>query len=233
MWRRWVADIHLWLSLVVGVQVLAWVASGLFMSVPPIERVRSEHLMAAPAPADLRAAGPLLAPADLMQRVGAPVRRLGLEQIAGAPVYLVELQDARPRLYDAATGAPLSPIDERLARSIAEAAVAGDATARRATLIERDPPIEYRGELPVWRLDFAGADNLAVYVAADTGRVAARRSDLWRVYDFLWALHIMDYRERENFNHPLLIAFSAGALVMSAFGIVLLFLRLPARLRAS
>ena len=92
-------------------------------------------------------------------------------------------------------------------------------------------PIEYRAELPVWRADFGGSDNLSVFVAADTGRVAARRSDLWRVYDFLWSLHIMDYRERENFNHPLLIAFSVGALAMSLFGLILLFIRLPPRLR--
>jgi hypothetical protein len=230
MWRRWVADIHLWLSLIVGLQVLAWVISGLFMSVPSIERVRSEHLMAPPPAVDLASGAPFVSP-DAALALGEPAKRMSLDQVGGRFVYIVEPREGRSRLVDARTGALLSPIDEGFARSIAEQAIAGDEPARRMTLIERDPPIEYRGELPVWRADFGGVDNLSVFVTADTGRVAARRSDLWRVYDFLWSLHIMDYRERENFNHPLLIVFSVGALVMSIFGIVLLFLRLPLRLR--
>ena len=40
-----------------------------------------------------------------------------------------------------------------------------------------------------------------IYVEPLTGKVAARRSNLWRTYDFLWSLHIMDYSARENFNH--------------------------------
>jgi hypothetical protein len=231
MWKRWVADIHLWLSLIVGLQVLAWVVSGLFMSVPPIERVRSEHRMAAPIAADLAAEGDLAPLQDVLTAFGSPVRRISLEHVAGDPVYVVEPQRGRSALFDARSGGRVSPIDEALARRIAEEAIAGDAPALRLTLIEASPPIEYRGDLPVWRVDFGGADNLSVFVTADTGRVAARRSDLWRVYDFLWALHIMDYREREDFNHPLLIAFSAGALVMAIAGVILLFLRLPARLR--
>ena len=62
----------------------------------------------------------------------------------------------------------------------------------------------------------------ALYVAADTGAVTARRSTLWRVYDFLWGLHIMDWRGHEDFNTPLLIAATALALAMSIAGIVLL-----------
>ena len=232
MWRRWVADIHLWLSLIVGLQVLAWVVSGLFMSVPSIERVRSEHRMAAPAIVDLAEQGSFVSPETVLSTAGPSTRRIALEQVGGRPVYVVEPNEGRSALFDAASGARLSPIDENFARTIAEQAIAGDERAQRMTLIERDAPIEYRAELPVWRADFGGSDNLSVFVAADTGRVAARRSDLWRVYDFLWSLHIMDYRERENFNHPLLIAFSVGALVMSLFGLILLFIRLPPRLRA-
>ena len=50
----------------------------------------------------------------------------------------------------------------------------------------------------------------------------ARRNDVWRLYDFFWMLHIMDYRERSNFNHPLVIAASAGAVLLTLTGLVLL-----------
>lgn len=64
-----------------------------------------------------------------------------------------------------------------------------------------------------------------MYVSPFTGKVVARRTNTWRVYDFLWSLHIMDYREREDFNHPLLVAFAAGLLVLTLTGVVLLYRR--------
>jgi uncharacterized membrane protein YkoI len=230
-WRRLVADIHLWLSLVVGLQVLAWMVSGLFMVSQPIERVRSEHRLAEHAHADLASHGALLAPDQIMAAMGEPVARLSLELVGERLLYAVETPNEERALFDARTGARVSPIDEAFARQIAEGAIAGDEPAARITLIERDAPIEYRGALPAWRIVFHDADNLSVYVDANTGRVVARRSDTWRVFDIMWALHIMDYRERENFNHPLLIAVTALALVMTIFGLVLLAIRLPQRFR--
>ncbi len=231
MWRRWVADIHLWISLFVGLQVLAWVVSGLFMSLQPIERVRSEHRLAPRADASLADGAPFVSVERAIESVGAPVRKLSLDRVGDRPVYLAETLDGRNTMLDARSGALISPISAGFARSIAEQAIRGDARAARVTLIARDPPIEYRGDLPVWRVDFADRDALSVYVLADTGRIAARRSDLWRAYDFLWAFHIMDYKTRENFNHPLLIAFSVGALLMTLAGMVLVVIRLPQRLR--
>lgn len=230
-WKRWVADIHLWLSLAVGLQVLAWMLSGLFMVSAPIERVRSEHRVAEPVHADLAAMGALVSPEQVMAAMGAPVQRMSLELVGGRRLYVVETIGERKALFDAQTGALVSPIDGAFAREIAEAAIAGDGRADRITLIERDAPIEYRGALPAWRVDFADGDNLAVYIDATTGRVVARRSDLWRAFDFMWALHIMDYDERENFNHPLLIAVTAIASLMTIAGIVLLVIRLPQRFR--
>ena len=56
-----------------------------------------------------------------------------------------------------------------------------------------------------------------------TGDIAAIRSDSWRVWDLLWALHIMDYQDRDNINNFLLKIFSVLALVSSITGIVLFF----------
>jgi hypothetical protein len=41
--RRWAPRLHKWIALVVGVQLLAWSVSGLFMTVVPISQVRGEH----------------------------------------------------------------------------------------------------------------------------------------------------------------------------------------------
>ncbi len=47
----------------------------------------------------------------------------------------------------------------------------------------------------------------------------------WRIWDFLWSLHIMDYRERDNINNILLQILSVLALVTSVSGITLFFVK--------
>ena len=57
------AKIHKWLALLMAVQILFWFVSGLFFAVFPIERVRSEHMIAEaparPVPFDIAADGML------------------------------------------------------------------------------------------------------------------------------------------------------------------------------
>jgi exosortase/archaeosortase len=57
------------------------------------------------------------------------------------------------------------------------------------------------------------------------------RSDIWRVFDFFWMLHIMDYDEREDFNNPLLISFAASSVFFSFTGFILLLQNIRLRTR--
>ena len=54
------AIIHKWLALLMAIQILFWFVSGLFFAAFPIERVRSEHAIAAgrAEPVALDAAAP-------------------------------------------------------------------------------------------------------------------------------------------------------------------------------
>jgi hypothetical protein len=215
------AKIHKWLALVMAIQILLWFASGLFFAAFPIERVRSEHAVApqrsAPVALDAAAAGlARLAAAGI-----APGEKIELRSLLGRPVALVSAGQERPRLYDLASGRRLSPIPMTFAARIAEADHLGDVRASLVARITENTP-EYRGALPAWRVDFEDGAGRALYVAADTGAVTARRSTLWRVYDFLWGLHIMDWRAHEDFNNPLLIFATILALVVTVAGIVLL-----------
>ncbi|MBI3439294.1 MAG: hypothetical protein HY054_11720 [Proteobacteria bacterium] len=222
--------VHKWLALIVGVQILLWIASGLFFTIVPIEQVRSEQRVRAFASAPLRG-GDLAAVSAVLATSPAPVK-LTLEARAEGDVVLAEYAAGSPRLFDAHTAALLSPLSENAARHIASLHITAEAPIARATWV-RTPSPEYRGALPAWRLEFADKDHLAVYVAANTGQVTARRSDLWRTYDALWALHIMDWRDHENFNHGLIIAASVLALVSTIGGIVLIPYRFRWRRRRS
>ncbi|MFO1187467.1 MAG: hypothetical protein U1E87_08480 [Alphaproteobacteria bacterium] len=225
--KRWWFSVHKWLALVVALQVLAWFASGLFMTAFPIARVRSEHNTREVAPADFRSAGPLVSADQAMAAAGAPVSRLELADIAGRAVWRIDSVGKPFALVDARTGATLSPLDEALAREIAVADFSGSGKIVTAKYfgVGDKPPIEYRSALPVWQIVFDDKEKTHLYVQVLTGKVAARRSGLWRAYDFLWSLHTMDWVGRDNFNNPQIVAFTVLSLVMAASGIGMLVIR--------
>jgi uncharacterized iron-regulated membrane protein len=212
--------VHKWLALIVGVQILLWVVSGLYFTIVPIEQVRSEHRVREIAPAALEA-NDAAALARIAQTLNPAPTKLSLERRPEGAFVVAEFGEARPRLFDAQTGALLSPLGEDAARDIAVARIDTEAPIAAARLVSEATP-EYRGALPAWRVEFDEPQHLAVYIAADTGLITARRSDTWRLYDALWALHIMDWRDHENFNHGLIILASLLALVSTIFGIVLI-----------
>jgi hypothetical protein len=62
-----------------------------------------------------------------------------------------------------------------------------------------------------------------------TGELVSRRHELWRIFDFVWMLHIMDYETRDNVNNWLLRPFTWGALLMALSGVWLLLYSFPWR----
>jgi hypothetical protein len=222
--QRLAVNTHKWLALVIGVQVLLWIAGGVVMSVLPIEQVRGEHKIApspdpsfdVPAPIDL--AGAFSASGlDTLDR--ATLTR-------AAPGLVWRLRSAQHEVtVDALTGRVLSPFDAQAARRIAEADYAGPGAVLDVEHLKQAPD-EYGGPAPVWRVRFDDRDATTLYVDPDSGRVRARRSTTWRFYDLFWRLHVMDYDDGADFNHPLLIAASAIALLVAVSGLVLLVLRM-------
>lgn len=222
--------IHKWLAIIIGIQLFLWFASGTLMSLLPIEQVRGEHLVdrsLATLPADMA----LPDPGRFVRMAGAPVQSLTHRMLSGRPV--VEIVTERgTRLYDAVTGFPLSPPGAAEAERIVRGAWRGEGQpAARVDWVETEST-EYRGPLPAWRVELADKDATRVFVAADTGRITAVRTSTWRLYDFFWGLHIMDWKNHENFNTPWLLAFAIGGLVFWLGGAVLLFMRWPLRRRA-
>jgi hypothetical protein len=217
---RVAGKVHKWLALLMAVQILFWFVSGLFFAIAPIERVRSEHVIAKAAPLPI----PLDQAGEGLRRIAAggaaPGEKVELRAMLGRSVALVTGGEERPRLYDLASGRRLSPIPAALAVRIAEADHAGEQRAQRVEMVTEESP-EYRGALPAWRVQFDDGANRSLYVAADTGAVAARRSTLWRTFDFLWSLHIMDFKNHEDFNTPLQIISTALALIVIVTGIVM------------
>lgn len=213
------AKIHKWLALLMALQILFWFVSGLFFAVVPIERVRSEHAIAGQAATPV----PFGIAADGLLRLGSAGvtgEKIEIRTLLNRPVALVSGTEGAPQLYDLSSGRPMSPLTMNMAVRVAEADHEGEARAARVERVTENST-EYRGALPAWRVDFDDGAARSLYVAADSGAVTARRSQLWRVYDFLWGLHIMDWRGHEDFNSPLLIVATALGLIVIVTGIIM------------
>ena len=193
------------------------------MSALRLEEVRGEHHKAKAKEQVLAPMPGLLPIEDVLGAVqDRSPASVTLTTLMNRPVYRVTTS-AGPILLDGLSGAELSPLPRDVAQQLAQADYAGDGQLADVTWIDT-PALEYRGrDLPLWRARFDDRLHTAVYVSPATGDVVARRNDLWRIFDFVWMLHIMDYDEREDFNHPLLIAAAVTALLFTVTGLIMLF----------
>lgn len=213
---------HRWLALLVGVQLVAWTASGVYMTAVDLDFIHGDSLVRnLEPPLDLSAVA--LAPAQVLAKFP-DARRATLRALptGGRPVY--EIDDPTGiALVDAGTGRVLSPLPEQDAAALARAYYAGDAPLRRIALIESDPPIELQARtLPLWRADFDDWLETSLYVDPATGRLVVRRHRFWRWFDLFWSLHIMDYIERSDVNNTLLRMTTGAAAVFAASGLWLI-----------
>ena len=224
--------IHKWLALIIGAQLLIWFTNGVIMSFLPIEHVRGEHLVDRESVVAVTAGVALAPPQRMIEQAGAPVEAMTWHMVDGRAV--AELTTAKGvSLFDAATGVALPPVDAKLATRIAETAwKAADKPKSTASLVTKEST-EYRAALPAWRVAFADPDNTSVFVARDSGRITAVRTGTWRLYDFFWSLHIMDWKNHENFNTWWLLGFAIGGLLLGLAGTALLIMRWPIRRRRS
>ena len=197
--KKFVRSLHRYLSIFVSIQLLLWTISGIYFAYNKIELVRGEQYRL-PKEVEYR----------IFDRLGTSVIetiRDGEKSYTTHPernsIKPITKEDAMKVILQKTT---LKPIE--------------------AILIENvNPGEEYRGELPVYKVKTDTKDKINVYVGYMTGDIKSIRSDSWRVWDLMWSLHIMDYRERDNINNILLRILSILALVTSISGITLFFVK--------
>lgn len=213
---RW---LHKWFGLVLGLQFLLWAVSGSMMALLDHHKVSAEGAILPAAHIGLPAE--LLPLAAVTDAVGAPVLKLQLKPLYDRYVYEATTAEGI-RLIEAGSGRPIT-IDAPKARELAVARFGGNAQVRSVKRVD-EVTLETRDlTLPVWRVEFADDDRTALFVSATNGDVVEAKNDSWRLWDFFWMLHIMDYTERQSFNHPLIITVATGAAWLALSGLILLF----------
>lgn len=220
--------LHKWISLLVGLQVLLWLISGLVISLLDPAKVSGEKWRHVSQPVvNPIPAGPVMDPLDL------PVNRLKgaldirlLEHNARA-VYRITYADSEI-LLDAIHASPLfTGQSEALLLAQRDFTGAGAAVTVTAGIAPGRETRNHHG--PYWRIDFSDDARTSIYISAASGKILERRNDYWRIHDFFWMLHIMDYNSREDFNNPLVIAVALVSIWLGISGVVLLVTSLRRR----
>ncbi len=213
---RW---LHKWFGLVLGLQLLLWTVSGATMALLDHHKVAAEDAILPVA--QIQAPAAPLPLAAVQARVGAPVLQLQLKPLFDTYVYEVTTPSG-VQVLDAVRGTPI-PIDAAKAKALAVARYSGAESARTVTRVDR-PTLETRDlALPVWRVEFTDKARTTLLVSAGTGEVLGAKNNTWRLWDIAWMLHIMDYDDRQSFNHPLIITVAVGAAWIALSGLILLF----------
>lgn len=226
--RRFYRQLHIWMGVLLSVQLLAWFASGLVMAWLPIDEVRGSHLR---QPIKVDYAHAQQSPHDMLRQQrqiwALPANaalEFSLSQRGEIPLYRISAVATQQLAYvNAITGKQLAVLTHAELLAVLRPQYTGSNPIRQATLWQQQAPAEAAGlGLPLWQVDMADSDHTTFYLDAFSGQVVRVRTDMWRLFDFMWMLHIMDYKTREDFNHPLLILTSATALFFTVSGVMLL-----------
>lgn len=223
-----VRRMHKWLALIVGIQALIWTLTGLYMVAVHIDIIRGHQLVRAPAaaPYDLSE----LAPPSAILAAESGTSEIRLLRLLGQPVWRAETPKG-PRLFDARSGAPLPPLTKAQVQEQARRIFAGEGRIVSARLLTAAPLEMQARTPPFWQVEFEGWNRPTFYLSPTTGELISRRHALWRVFDFAWMLHIMDYDERSDVNNLLLRIVTWSVFAMAMMGAWLLFWSFPRRKR--
>jgi hypothetical protein len=230
---------HRYLGLIIGIQFLAWTVSGLYFSWSNLDEVHGDPQMkpvpllslserlVSPDSVWRQVAGDSLVGIQLIELFGRPVYQLTyLHQQQGHAMKHVQLADAR-------TGQLRPALTQPEAVALAQSRFAEPAqVASVEYLTETSSHHEYREQpLPAYAVTFEHPTQTTVYVAAALGTVQKFRNRPWRIFDFLWMGHTMDYQGRDNINNWLLRIFSVFGLftVLSGFGLYVVSSRVKRR----
>ncbi|MDE3273678.1 hypothetical protein [Pseudoalteromonas sp. G4] len=227
-WFKWARKCHKWLGYILALQVFAWLLGGLVMSAIPLEYVHGKHLakrqLENPFSQDVYTTD-----FNLFKEHDIALKKVNFTHFLNTPV--IELIGEESHVYlHGETGKLFTPPNQQQIITQAKAHYLGDASQIEVIATKlKEGPREVGYKTNIWRVDFADNVNTTLYIQVDSGQVITVRSTIWRIFDFFWMLHIMDYDEREDFNNPLLISFAAVAVLFCISGMILLFQNMPLR----
>lgn len=233
---------HRWLGVLLGIQFLMWTIGGLYFSWSNMDEVHGDfqkkNTPLLSSEISLVSPTVVLNTIKKVHRIDSVVS-IQLIEILGKPYYQVRCinaihktdnheqhGEAMNHLADAETGQLRGPLSKEEALEIAKIRFNGEPKVKSVEyLTQMNTHHEYReNPLPAYAVTFEHPTKTTVYISSELGTVQKFRNDKWRLFDFLWMMHTMDYEGRDNFANTLLRIFSIFGLVTVLSGFVLFFI---------
>lgn len=226
--QYYIRKTHRYLGLFIGIQFMLWVLGGLYFSWTNIDKIHGDHLVNFPN-TNISLTDSLLSPNEAILKAGLhpeKVKSLNLTRVLGQMVYQVETESSII-LINAQTGSIRPPLSQSEAADFAKKIFKPKSEISAIEYITKDnieDHYQYRGgALPAWAVSFKHPSNSVVYISSEKGSFEKIRNKQWRLYDFLWMVHIMDYQTRDNLNNWLLRGFSILGLTTVLSGFTLFY----------
>ena len=224
--RKW----HRYLGLILGIQFFLWTLGGLYFSWTNIDEIRGDNLKNENP--TLVFDQDLVSPSLFLNHhlnSSDSLISLRVVSVLKKPFYEMVYNSKgseEVKLINALNGKMRLPLNKEGAISIAKEKLNVEATVANVEfLTATNGHHEYRERpLPAYAITFNAPASTTVYVSQDYGNVQTFRNNKWRIFDFLWMMHTMDYQERDNLNNWLLRAFSIFGLVTILSGFTLYYL---------
>lgn len=237
----YIRKIHRWLGVILGIQFLLWTIGGLYFSWSNMDEVHGDiqKKNATLLSSDISLVSPTVAldTIKMIHRIDSVVS-IQLIEILGKPFYQVrcistiqnETNDEHGtqvmnHLADAETGRILGPLTKEEAVNVAKMRFNGEPEVKSVEyLTGTSGHHEYReSPLPAYAITFEHPSKTTVYVASELGTIQKFRNNKWRIFDFLWMMHTMDYESRDHIGNWLLRIFSIFGLITVISGFALFF----------
>ena len=215
-------SVHKWLSLIVGIQILIWLGTGLYFNLMDHSKASGNTLRVHTSHQGSAANFDLIAVSELESDSSQEVK---LVWVLHQPFYHViyekgqhSYQQRRSMLFDALTGKPFL-LQEKHVLELAQNSYSGSG-GFTTTSLDKPPFSDYISQQnPMWKVSVEDESNTTIYLDSVTGKVLLHANDDLRLKNLMMKLHFMDYANTGGFNHWLIVSFAFATFVLSITGV--------------
>jgi uncharacterized iron-regulated membrane protein len=225
--------LHRYFGLIIGIQFLFWTLGGIFFAWNNIDQIHGDFnrkpekmfsgMRGWVSPEVVYSEVSKINPIDSIQSF----KTIGILNDSYYQIQFYSNGKLKTALADTQTGKVRTSLNKEEAIAVAVNAFTPESDVKQLELITEQTVSkhhEYRNQpLPAYAVTFAHKSGTTVYVSTELGQVLKFRNSNWRIFDFMWMMHTMDYQGRDNFGNILLRVFSVLGLITILTGFILYF----------
>ena len=221
----WVRKIHKWASVIVGIQFLLWLISGLYFNLMDHGKAAGHTYLSQSKPTAHIELDKLVEPKDVLEKFQSSLM-LASTTLLSQPFYLLTHKKSlypnfenNYTLINAYTGQKVI-IDNVMANALARQSYNGPGKIHSTKLLDSSIGDFPQQRNPTWQINFNDEVDTSVYVEAGSGRIVGHSDNDKRLADIFFMLHFMDYASEGSFNNIQIILFAFVSLWLSFTGLI-------------